>query len=63
MGHNINMVRCAIVAEHTLVLTDVGIGIVHPDRVVQFGADNLVAVQVGIIPEINPAPEQTIIVI
>jgi hypothetical protein len=57
MGHNIRMVRCVIVAEHTLALTDVGIGIVHPDRVALFGADNLVDVEVGVIPEKNPAPE------
>jgi hypothetical protein len=63
MGHYLRMVRSVIVAEDTLVLTHVCVGIVHTHRIAQFSADNLIDIQTRAVPEENATPKQAIVVI
>ena len=35
----------------------------YPDRVPEFGTDNLIEVEVGIVPKSDPAPDETVEII
>ena len=60
MRYDFGMVRGIVVAEDALLLADVGIRLMHADGISQFGANNLVDVEKGTVPEGNTASEQSI---
>lgn len=63
MGRNLRMVGRIIVTKDALPLTDVGIGVMHADRVAQLGVDHLVEVKIRVVPEKDPAPDQPVVII
>jgi hypothetical protein len=63
MGYDLRMMRSVVIAKNVLAPANIGVGIMHADRIAQFSADDFIKVQVGTIPEQDPTADQAVIVI
>jgi len=63
MGHDLGVMGSVVVTKHTLPSANVGIGVMHTNRIPQLSADNFIEVEVRIVPENDPAPDESIVII
>ena len=63
MGDDLGVMGSVIVAKHALSFPNVGIGVMHADRMSEFSANNFIEVEVGIVPEDDPASDESIVVV
>lgn len=63
VSHDLRVMWGIVVPKNALSLANVGVGVMHPDRITQLGANHFIEVEVRTVPENDPAPDESIIVI
>jgi hypothetical protein len=62
-GNDLGVVRGIVIPEHTLLLANIGVRIVHPHRVSKLGAYYFIEVKVRVIPEKDTAANESIVIV
>ena len=63
MSDDFRMMWSIVISEYALLISDIGIGVMHADRITKLGTDNLIEIEVGTVPENNTTADQSIIII
>ena len=61
--HDLRVMWGIVITENVLTVAHIRIGVMDAHPIAQLGADDLVNIQVGIVPEKDPASQQTVVIV